>query len=148
MIKPIDRLCRRDHQLLQALREHASLGFASQEVLDRLERKLSSSEVIDSYPTSNGHVQIGSTIRCDLDDRITMTLRLVLSARMVREPGDVPATSSLGIELLGCAVEEVSSVLAKHIRVCLTGPDPVPSEAGEGDERAHARAESKVASRR
>lgn len=98
---PRAKLTYRDYHLLLALQEHASLGFAEPEVLDRITRKLTESEILSGEQNSDDIVQIGSLVTFMLDGGLQVSSRLMLSPRVLRNPGDISTITPLGMALLG-----------------------------------------------
>ena len=99
---PLTRLSRRDRQLLLALREHALLGFASGEVIPRIDDKLAAA-ILQPAGELSDHVQIGSRFVCGTTPQWRRWTRLVTSPGELREPDDLVVTSPLGMAALGIA---------------------------------------------
>lgn len=111
------KLTYRDYHLLLALREHASLGFAEPDVIDRITRKLADSESMLADETCARFAQIGSLVTFCLDERLQVCSKLVLSPRVLEGPGDIPITTALGMALLGMSEGSVPIVERQKVSV-------------------------------
>jgi transcription elongation GreA/GreB family factor len=122
------RLTRRDRLLLQALREHARLGFGPAGLISMIDRKLSASGHLED--DAEDHATIGSTLDCRLNEELVV-LKLLLREALIREPGEIAVTTPCGMALLGLPVGAQTASGTPPVTITIegiTGPDRAPPE--------------------